>query len=145
MFLYLWPLVLVVFSNVLYNISSKSMPPDCSPFIALIATYLTAAALSFAGYFAFDPHKEGLWDAMHKINWTGFALGISMVGLEIGYIFIYRAGWKISAASLVTNILLAVALVFIGMLLYGEKISLRQLAGMTLCLAGAFILTTARE
>ena len=145
MLLYLWPLVLVVFSNVVYNISSKSVPANCSPFIALIATYLTAAALSFAGYFLFDAHKESLWNAVQKINWSGFLLGISMVGLEIGYIFIYRAGWKISAASLVTNILLAVALVFIGMLCYGEKINFRQLAGIGLCLAGAIILTTARE
>ncbi|WP_455258484.1 hypothetical protein [Peptoniphilus asaccharolyticus] len=50
---------------------------------------------------------------LRKLNWTSFALGVIVVGLEIGYILAYRAGWNVSKAPLVANICLAVALVFI--------------------------------
>ena len=144
MFSYIWPMALVVFSNILYNVSSKSLPPDCSPFAALIITYLTAALLSFAGFLFLDAQKDIL-PALQKVNWTGFALGVSMVGLEIGFIFLYRTGWKISSASLVANILLAVALIIVGVFCYKERITLQQAIGMLLSIIGATILMTARE
>lgn len=42
---------------------------------------------------------------------------------------------------MVCNIALAAALVFVGMLLYGEKISLRQVAGLLLCAGGLTLIT----
>lgn len=144
MLAYLWPMALVVFSNIAYNVASKSLPRDCSPFVALIVTYLTAATLSCLGFFWLDPQKN-LVTAFQKVNWTGFVLGISMVGLEIGFIFLYRSGWKISVASLVANILLALALIAVGVVVYREHISLQQIVGIVVSLAGVMILMTARD
>ncbi len=141
---YLWPMALVVAANILYNISSKSLPKDCSPFVALIVTYITAAFLSFVGFFVFETQKN-IVTAFQKVNWTGIALGVSMVGLEIGFIFLYRSGWKISMASLVANILLAIALIIIGMLCYREHISLQQAIGIIVSIVGVGILMTARD
>ena len=56
-----------------------------------------------------------------------------MVALEVGYILTYRAGWKINTASLVTNIALAILLLFIGFLFYGEPITGRKLLGVVIC------------
>lgn len=39
MFSYIWPLVLIIFSNVLYQISAKSIPSGMNPFAALTVTY----------------------------------------------------------------------------------------------------------
>ncbi|MBQ9453632.1 MAG: hypothetical protein IJU65_10130 [Desulfovibrio sp.] len=141
---YLWPMALVVAANILYNISSKSLPKDCSPFVALIVTYITAAFLSLVGFFVFETQKN-IVTAFQKVNWTGIALGVSMVGLEIGFIFLYRSGWKISMASLVANILLAIALIIIGMLCYREHISLQQAIGIIVSIVGVGILMTARD
>lgn len=143
MFHMFWPLVMVVAANILYNIASKSLPADCSPYMTLVVTYLIASFLSLLGYFIFDEGKNFLPD-LQKTNWTGVALGISMVGLEIGYIFLYRFGWKISVASLLANVLLAVALLIIGMAFYKEKLDFRQLAGIAMCVAGCTVLLTAR-
>lgn len=73
---------------------------------------------------------------MHRINWTSFVLGISVVALEFGYIQVYRAGWNVSIGSLVSNIGLAIVLIFVGLLLYKETISLNQVIGIFLCIAG---------
>ena len=52
----------------------------------------------------------------------------------------YRTGWKISVASLLANVLLAVLLLFIGLVFYREHLSMRQLAGICLCLFGSFLI-----
>ena len=70
----------------------------------------------------------------HGVNWTGAVLGLTIVGLEFGYITAYRAGWNISVGSLVANILLAV--IPVGLLLYKESITLNQCIGILLCIAG---------
>ena len=35
MFSYIWPIALAVLSNVVYHLSSKSLPEDVSPFASL--------------------------------------------------------------------------------------------------------------
>ena len=52
----------------------------------------------------------------------------------------YRAGWKVSVASLViANIALACVLLAVGLLLYHETITLRQGLGVLVCLAGIYL------
>ena len=40
MFYYVWPIVLVVLSNTMYQICTKSVPSDMNPFASLSVTYL---------------------------------------------------------------------------------------------------------
>lgn len=141
---FIWPVILVVLANVLYNIAAKAIPPDCSPYLALVVAYGLAAALSLGCHFIFESHTP-LTSMFSKINWATYLLALSMVGLEVGYIFMYRVGWKISMASLVSNILLALALLLVGILFYREKIAARQLVGIAVCLAGICILSGGNE
>ena len=134
-----WPLCLIVLSNVVYNLTSKAIPANASPWAVLVTTYLVSAFLSLVAYFIFEENKNFMY-SVQKVNWTGFVLGLSMVGLEIGYIFIYRTGWKLSVASLPANMLLAVILLLLGMVLYHEHINLKQGLGMLLCVMGCALL-----
>ena len=74
------------------------------------------------------------------LNWAPFVLGISLVALEFGYILLYRVGWNISVGSLVCNIILAIILLAIGLLFYRELLSIRQIFGVLLCIAGLFFI-----
>ena len=78
---------------------------------------------------------------LHRVNWTSLVLGFAIVGLEAGNLFLYRAGWKVSAGSVACNISLAVVLLFVGYFLFREQITLRQLAGVAVCAAGLFLIT----
>ena len=51
MIAYIWPIALVVLSNVVYQICAKSVPDGVSPFAALAVTYLVGAAVSIILYF----------------------------------------------------------------------------------------------
>ena len=51
MLAYIWPMALVVFSNVVYQICAKSVPQDMNPFASLTITYLVSAAACFVLFF----------------------------------------------------------------------------------------------
>jgi len=134
-----WPILLVILSNMFYHICSKSTPAGAQPMASLLVTYLVAATMTAILYFLTSPTKNLLQD-IKSLNWTSLALGIAVVGLEFGYLQVYRAGWNISVGSLVANIGLAIGLVIVGVLLYHENVSPRQIIGIVMCLAGvAFI------
>ena len=135
----IWPLMLIVGSNCVYNICTKSMPEDANAFGALMVTYLIGTALSLA-FFVCGAGPAGAISELRRINWTSVVLGLSVVGLEAGYVFLYRAGWKVSSGALTANICLAIALLGIGFLLYRETITPRQLLGIVVCGAGLFLI-----
>ena len=137
----LWPLLLIVGSNCFYHICTRSMPSQMNPFASLTVTYLVGAALS-ALIFLVSAGAGRIGSELAKMNWTGFVLGLAIVGLEAGFVFLYRAGWKISVGSLAANICLALALLLIGWLLYKESISPRQLLGVAVCCAGLFLVNS---
>ena len=134
----LWPMLIVVCANTVYNISTKSTPADINSFASLTVTY-TIAALSSLILFFITAENRDLASELTKINWTAFVLGIAIVALEFGFICIYRAGWKLSIASLVANISLACILLLIGVLIYRETISAKQIIGMILSAVGLFL------
>ena len=132
---YYLPVVMIVLSNVFYNICTKSLPAAANPFLSLVVTYMVGAGASLALFFLCSPDRS-LAHAVQQVNWAPVVLGLSIVGLEAGYIFLYRAGWKVSMGSIVCNSVLAIVLIAVGVLLYHEKISVNQAIGMALCAAG---------
>lgn len=75
-----------------------------------------------------------------KINWVSVILALAIVGLEVGYVFVYRAGWAISTASVVANIGLACVLIVLGYFLYKENISINQIVGIVVCMFGLVLI-----
>ena len=137
---YLWPILVVVAANTFYNICAKSVPENVNSFAALTVVYVIGAIVSLILFFITGEQKNFLAEVM-KLNWASVVLGISVVALEFGYIAIYRAGWKITMASLVANISLAVVLLIVGVLLYKEAVSIKQIIGVFVCAAGLILIT----
>ncbi len=67
-------------------------------------------------------------------------MGFAIVGIELGYILMYRNGWEISSAALVANIIVAVLLLLIGFLFYKDVITGIQLLGAILCIVGLLLI-----
>ncbi|MEN6462913.1 MAG: EamA family transporter [Syntrophomonas sp.] len=139
MFMYVFSIVLIVASNILYNLCQKVTPQRANPFSALFITYLTAAIFSII-VFLLNKSNEGFFQSMKELNWTSIALGISIVGLEFGYLMAYRAGWKISLGSLIANIALAVVLIPIGILFFKEGFGLNKILGAVFCIIGLILI-----
>lgn len=137
--MYVFSIVLIVFSNILYNICQKSTPENVNPFVSLFLTYLTAAILTVIA-FMFNPTDKTMLQSVKEVNWTSMALGFSIVGLEFGYLMAYRSGWNISLGSLVANILLAIMLIPVGIFIYKEGFAVSKLLGVVFCLVGLILI-----
>ena len=139
MFMYVFSIVLIVVSNIVYNVCQKSTPQNANPFSALLITYLTAAILTVIASLFYRSDK-GFFQSFNELNWTSMALGVAIVGLELGYLMAYRAGWNISVGSLVANIILALMLIPIGILFYKEVFAFNQIIGIVFCMVGLLLI-----
>ena len=139
MFAYIWPIALVVLSNTFYQICAKSVPDGMNPLASLTVTYLVGAVVSCAMYYILN-RNANLVREFRMLNWAPFVLGVAIVGLEVGFIYAFRAGWQISVAQIVTSAILAVILIFVGYLLYHEAITWNKIVGIVICLAGLILI-----
>ena len=136
---YIWPIALVVFSNVVYQICAKSVPREMDTMASMTVTYLVGAACSAALFFLMN-RGGSLLQECGKMNAAPVLLGISVVGLEVGFLYAYKVGWPVSTASTVQSAFLAIALLAVGALLYHEVITLNKVIGVVICLVGLYIL-----
>ena len=138
-FSYVWPIVLVVASEVVYQICAKSSPEDMNPFVALTVTYFVSMLASGILYFALG-RSGSLLGEYGKMNWAPVVLGVSLVGLEGGWIYAYRAGWQVSTGFIIHSAFLAVALLVVGCLLYHEALTWSKVVGVVICMVGLVFL-----
>lgn len=139
--IYAFSIIMIVVSNVFYNITQKSTPGGVNPFAALLVTYLTAGVAMFSAL-AYSQLRDGrpIAESFRGITWTSLLLGGAIIGLELGYLMAYRAGWDISKASLIANIVLALLLIPVGILFYHESFNPAKIAGILFCIAGLFLI-----
>lgn len=136
---YIWPIALVVLSNTLYQVCAKSVPGGMNPLASLTVTYLVGTIVSCVLYFILN-RDANLLREIRLTNWAPIVLGIVIVGLEVGFIYAFRAGWQISMAQIVSSSVLAVILIFVGYLLYHEAITWNKIVGIIICLAGLVLI-----
>ena len=115
-------------------------PAALHPIVALIVTYVCASVISIAAFLVFVP-KTNLFEAVKTANWSSYLLGFAVVVLELGYLLTYRMWWNISAAGLISNTLVAMLLIPIGILLYKETVTLTAMSGVVLCILGLILIT----
>ena len=137
MYFYL-PIITVVCSSVIYHVCAKSTSPKINAFASLAVTYLIGAVVSAALYYLTSPTKR-LAEELSRVNWATLVLGLAIVGLEAGNIFMYKVGWDISLGPLVTSSTLAVTLLAVVVLFYREELSLTKVVGIVLCVAGLIL------
>lgn len=134
-----WPIILAIFADIIYQISAKSTPESLNPFASLTITYLIGAAISFVIFFITSGGGNFIAE-LKQINWSAFALGLAIVGLEAGSIYMYKVGWNMNTGYLVKAILLAIALIAVGYILYKEQVTGTKIAGIAVCLVGLFLI-----
>jgi drug/metabolite transporter (DMT)-like permease len=133
-------IAITVLSNVLYHLFQKLIPAGVNPLLALTATYLVAAVVTLL-LLPFFPLAGSLGAEVRKVGWPSVALGAVIVGLELGFLLAYRAGWNLSLASLVSNTTVALLLIPVGLLLFKEELRPVHIVGVLLALAGLVLVS----
>lgn len=139
MFSYIWPLALVIVSNLVYQICAKSIPSGLNPFASLTISYLLAAFISFLFYFLLNK-ESNIFAEYRKLNWSSFLLGLSLLGMELGWIYAFKAGWEISTAQIIQSAILGSLLLLVGIIFFKEKVSWNKFLGIAICLVGLVVI-----
>ena len=133
----LW-LSLAIASTVAYHVVLKLTPAGANPLLSLMLTY-GAVTVLFGAVLALGPGEFGWREEVRHVNWTALALAVAIIGLDLGFILLYRSGFEVSLGALVTQTAAAMLLVGIGLLVFREKLSLANGLGIALCLAGLWL------
>ncbi|HYE80837.1 MAG TPA: EamA family transporter [Clostridia bacterium] len=139
MWLYYLALALTVVSSVFYHIIQKSTPADVNPIISIFITYAAAISLCVLAY-PFFRSEDGFILSFKKLNWTSYALGLAIFGIELGFLLAYRAGWNISLANIISAVAVTLVLILAGITIYHEKLTAVNCAGLLLCLIGIVLI-----
>jgi drug/metabolite transporter (DMT)-like permease len=130
--------LLAIAGGVVYHLAAKSIPRDAAPTLVLVVAYAAALSISGVAYLALprEPAAASAWRLLHP-GILGLGLGAAMI--ELGYVLTYRTGAPVSLTSALVNGVVAALLVPVGILAYGERMSVAKAAGIALCLAGAWL------
>jgi drug/metabolite transporter (DMT)-like permease len=133
------PLVLTVCGGAFYHVAAKSIPKTIDAALVLVVAYAAALVASIAAYLLMP---AAVTDAPAVRPWHPAVIGVGAGAflIELGYVLTYRAGWPVSLASVLTNGLVAMLLVPIGIVIFGERLSMVNCAGIVLCLMGLALL-----
>ncbi len=137
--MYYVSILLAATAGVLYHVSQKSIPENASPAVSMMLTFATALVGTIIWY-QFDQTNRGWLDQVKNTNWASISLGVSLIGLELGILLAYRAGWKVSNFSVANMTLLALFLLPVGVLLFKESVSFKTVAGLFIALTGIAIM-----
>jgi len=143
MFLFYFSISLAIASSALYHFSQKGTPANVNPAVAILVSYVVAFFLTLSLLF-FLPAKNGIIAEVRQLNWASYLLAFSIVGLEVGFLLVYRAGWNIGIAAMLVNVVASLILVPVAIFLFKEKLSLVNVIGILVCLAGLVMLNWKR-
>ncbi len=130
--------VLLIVSNVVYHTSQKSVPPTVNPLESIICTFFIALALSVVLLPIFTDINNLTF---RHFNWANLLSGISIVGIVVGHVLYYRAGWSLSSGTLFSYVAICILLIPVGLLLFHERISLYKISGFIVSVIGLYLLT----
>lgn len=143
MFLFYFSISLAIASSALYHFSQKQIPAGVNPVVSVIVTYVVSLILCIILLF-FLPPENGFMAALKQLNWTSYVLALSLVGLEVGFLLVYRAGWNIGLAAVLVNVVASLILVPVAIFVFKDKISLVNVLGIVVCLVGLVMLNWKR-
>lgn len=133
--LYYIAILIAILGSTTYHLFQKSVPANVHPALVLMATYATAFVGSI-GLFAVIPMNGTLREEVVKLTPGAFLPGIAILGIELGFLLAYRAGWQVNVAPLLVNMIVALLLIPLGLILFKESLSPTQLIGIVVCLVG---------
>jgi multidrug transporter EmrE-like cation transporter len=130
---------IAIAATVAYHVVMKLTPAAANPYLSLAVTY-AVVTVAFAVVYTALPGPAPVREAFGQLNWTAVVLGLTVVGLDLGFLMLYRGGFEVSLGALVTQSAAALLLLLLGVAFFAEKLSLVNIAGILLCIAGLWLI-----
>jgi multidrug transporter EmrE-like cation transporter len=135
---FVYSIILVIAAQSLYQLAMKAVPAGANPLNVLIVAY----GLAIAVCLVLSPlvGSSVTPTALRRLlTWPTVLLALSVVGIEVGYILAYRAGWKIGMTYAFASGATVAILALFGTLYFGEQLDIKKVLGIILVLAGGWL------
>ena len=134
-------ILIPIIAGVLYHLGQKSLSGNFPGTLLFVFVYTISAIAMLISYFAFERNETFKFAAMMTDNWPNILLiTLGIIGVELGYLFVYRSGLPMSTSALISNTGIGIFLLVIGIVAFGEKLSMENFIGLVLAMAGMFLL-----
>ena len=143
MFLFYFSITLAIASSAFYHFVAKSTPSNVNFTVSLLVTYAVAFMVTLFG-FIFPPARNGVLAELKQLNWASIGLAIGVVGIEFGFLLMYRSGWNLGIAAVIVTVTASLILVPVAIFVFKDKISWVNVLGILVCLAGLVMLNWKR-
>jgi len=81
---------------------------------------------------------------LRQLNWASILLAVAIVGIEFGFLLVYRSGWNLGIAAVVVNVVASLLLVPVAILVFKDRLTWVNIVGILVCLAGLVMLNWKR-
>jgi multidrug transporter EmrE-like cation transporter len=130
---------IAIAATVGYHVVLKLTPTGTNPYLSLAVSYAVTTTV-FAVAYLVMPGPAAFRAALGELNWTALALGAVVVFLDFGFFMLYRGGFDVSLGQLITQSAGALLLLLVGVAFFAEKLSLTNIGGILLCIAGLWLI-----
>ena len=134
-----WLLIAIV-STFGYHLVIKLTPGTVNPLVSLAVTYAVVTVL-FSVAAILVPDGAPLRESLRQVNWTALALAVTIIGLDLGFLLLYRSGFEVSLGQIVTQSAAALLLIGVGVAVFRERLTATNVAGIALCIAGLWLIS----
>jgi len=128
-------LVIAILSTFGYHLVLKLTPGTVNPVTYAAVTVLFSLAAVLV------PDTVPLRESLRQVNWTALALAGVIICLDVGFLLLYRSGFDLSLAQITTQSAAALLLIGVGVAVFRERLTLANLAGIVLCVAGLWLIS----
>ena len=125
-----------------YHIVLKLTPVGVNPSLSLAVSYAVVTVAFVIAYFVLPASGPATARAsLAQLNWATWVLGLVIVFLDLAFFMMYRGGFDVSLGQIVSQSGTALLLLLIGTAFFNEKLSLANIAGILLCVAGLWLIS----
>lgn len=142
MTLFYFSITLAIASSAFYHFVAKSTPTHVNFTVSLLVTYGVAFVATLFTFFFFP--TSSVATELKQLNWASVGLAVAVMGIEFGYLLMYRAGWNLGIAAVLVTVLASLILVPVAIFVFKDKLSWVNIAGTLVCLAGLVMLNWKR-
>jgi len=130
---------IAIAGTVCYHLVLKLTPAGANPFLSLAITFAVGST-AYAGIYVATSGSTPLRDALGQLNWTTVVLAFVVVMLDLSFMMLYRSGFEVSLGQLITQSAAALLLLLLGVAFFADKLSMANIAGILLCIAGLWLI-----
>ena len=117
----------------------KVVPAGANSGATLAVAYVVASLACLAAFHFLTPGTS-FRSGLGTVPWHALAMGAAIACCEIGILLAYRAGWPVGTTGVSVSAAMTLILLPIGILVFGEALTLARATGIAMTLGGLYLL-----